>query len=411
MSNAQQDPFEFTDQLKHLIQESAEILIHANNIIVFTGAGISAESGIATFRAPDVGVWTNKLGLVLFGTPFGWWLMPKISWKVYIKYFRNPIVAAYPNDGHYAIAKLEQLHLYGVVDDVSGLMIENEVKDEKENEIIIVDDVKIGSDEKEKENNRDNDNDDKDNGGEIIGLGINDQENDDDDEKIVIEEEIGNNNNNENVIDDNDDKKKKKKKEKKKQPKKKKKKSKKKIIDNHKFSIITQNVDGLHQRAGSNSENIAEVHGTIWRHKCSKNKHIHPYKLDPCKFEDEYIPSEDPFFDLDNDYPQCPECSSHLRPDAILFTEGLPEDYNIGYQKVKKLSPLNGDVMIVVGCSGVVYPAAGLPEMAKEYGITIIEVNPDKSNFTDFVDYFLQGPSGEILPALVKEYEKLLNDK
>ncbi len=61
--------------------------------------------GIATFRAPDIGVWANKLGLAYFGTPFGWWLTPGAAWRAYLSYFRDPIARAKPNPGHYAIAR------------------------------------------------------------------------------------------------------------------------------------------------------------------------------------------------------------------------------------------------------------------------------------------------------------------
>ncbi|KAK7201932.1 Sir2 family [Novymonas esmeraldas] len=92
-------------------------LAAAHRVVVFSGAGMSAESGIHTFRDPEVGLWRNKIALALFGIPLGWRWMPSIAWWGY-KRFHAPIAAALPNSGHLAVAELRtalQLRADGAV--------------------------------------------------------------------------------------------------------------------------------------------------------------------------------------------------------------------------------------------------------------------------------------------------------
>jgi len=94
------------------INSCAQIIANANRIVVFSGAGMSAESGIETFRGSS-GLWTGIIGTVVlgyFGTPFGWSLTPGIAWSQYVQRFYSPIAKANPNKGHYALAQLEQLY-------------------------------------------------------------------------------------------------------------------------------------------------------------------------------------------------------------------------------------------------------------------------------------------------------------
>jgi len=341
----------------------ASHLIRAKQIVVFSGAGTSAESGIATFRAPEIGVWANKIALGYFGTPMGWKITPGLAWKAYNKYFRDPIAKAQPNEGHYALSHIERLH------------------------------------------------------------------------KIKLAREG--------------------------------------VADAKRFEVITQNVDGLHQRAGN--EHVYELHGTVFRHKCTRGGHLHPYQLSPgtlsdlsqfAESEDEnhgrtsgeieeeireagvegeskdvdeaeeeykailrrygitpwedqksrdqrpreqlqhYRHEEDKFFNTKESYPTCPECNSYLRPDATLFTEALPEEsWRLSSKAISRLS--KDDVFIIVGTSGVVYPAASLAARAISKGAKTIEINIDPSPFSHSVDHFLQGPSGQVLSKTVQEYEKL----
>jgi NAD-dependent deacetylase len=88
-------------------QASAVALAKARRIVVFSGAGMSAESGIITFRDPEAGVWKIKLALALFAVPFGWRWVPSIAWWCYRK-FHRPIAVAKPNAGHVAAAQLRE---------------------------------------------------------------------------------------------------------------------------------------------------------------------------------------------------------------------------------------------------------------------------------------------------------------
>jgi len=145
------------------------------------------------------------------------------------------------------------------------------------------------------------------------------------------------------------------------------------------FFLCTQNVDGLHIRAGS--RDVVEIHGSISRFKCFDKGH-----------EQKDIP-----YDL-KDPPLC-ECGSLVRPDVVWFNEPMPEKL----LKQSFAAAENADVALVVGTSGLVYPAASIPFHAKQGGAKIIEVNPNRTELTDSCDLFLAGPSGVILPQLVEQ--------
>jgi NAD-dependent deacetylase len=228
------------------------------SLVVLTGAGVSKESGIPTFRDAQTGLWANYNPEDL-ATREGFLQNPKMVWEWY-DFRRNKVWDAQPNPGHHSLAAMEELFPH--------------------------------------------------------------------------------------------------------------------------FTLITQNIDDLHRRAGSH--NILELHGNIFRYKCLDNNH-------PVNLELLGNPDESP--------PHCPRCNSYVRPDVVWFGEMLPEAViNAAYQ-----ASADADVMIIAGTSGVVHPAAGLPSIAKEAGATIIEVNPEMSALTPFVvDLFLQGPSGEILMQLLQ---------
>lgn len=146
------------------------------------------------------------------------------------------------------------------------------------------------------------------------------------------------------------------------------------------FAIITQNVDNLHRRAGS--KNIFELHGNIQHNYCIK-----------CRkdFSDDLILSN-------TEIPKCDVCGGLIRPGVVWFGEMLPEDQWDGAER----AALSTDVFFSVGTSGIVYPAASLPYLAKRNGAFIVEVNPDPTPITEIADEFLSGKSGEILPQIVK---------
>ena len=148
--------------------------------------------------------------------------------------------------------------------------------------------------------------------------------------------------------------------------------------------IITQNVDDLHEQAGSS--HVIHMHGNIARSRCSANCQGDPTIIDVSTLD--Y--AEGP--------PLCPHCGALVRPDVVWFSEMLPAD---ALQDANTATQLC-DVMLVVGTSGLVTPAATLPGLARQHGATIIEVNPDDTSITAIADVKLTGPSGEVLPKLLE---------
>lgn len=144
--------------------------------------------------------------------------------------------------------------------------------------------------------------------------------------------------------------------------------------------VVTQNVDDLHRRAGSTD--IIELHGNIYRYKCLDEGRL--LKLEDLEGTDQ-VP------------PLCPYCGGLVRPDVVWFGEFLPPGaLDRAIQESRQC-----DVMLVVGTSAIVQPAALLPYEAANHGASIIEVNPNPSGATRIADVFLQGPSGEVLPQVL----------
>ena len=243
--------------MKNHIAEAVRALLSSRHAIAFTGAGISAESGIPTFRGSGKDSLWSRFKPEELATPEAFERNPRRVWEWYV-WRMNLIMKARPNAGHEALAKLE-------------------------------------------------------------GLGI-------------IK------------------------------------------------AVVTQNVDGLHQRAGS--RRVVELHGSIWRVKCSNPA---------CTFRagiDE-PPEEIP--------PRCPSCGHYLRPDVVWFGEPLPQD---AWGEAVSLAKAS-DAVLVIGTSGAVYPAAYIPLIVKEGGGTVIEVNVAESSITPYADIFLKGRAGEVLPRLL----------
>jgi len=145
------------------------------------------------------------------------------------------------------------------------------------------------------------------------------------------------------------------------------------------FTLITQNVDGLHQRAGS--QRVVELHGNILRNRCIRCNRI---------YTDPQIPSEEiP--------PKC-QCGGLIRPDVVWFGEPLPEEeLTLAFQASE-----NCDLFFSIGTSAVVQPAASLPLIAKRSGAYVVEINPESTPISDVVDESIRGKSGEVLPKLVE---------
>ncbi|MBN1254897.1 MAG: NAD-dependent deacylase [Deltaproteobacteria bacterium] len=229
----------------------------AKKIVVLTGAGISAESGVPTFRGEE-GLWKQYRAEEL-ATPHAFEANPKLVWEWY-DWRRGIIGKAQPNPGHLAIAEMERL-----------------------------------------------------------------------------------------------------------------------FPD---FALITQNVDGLHRRAGNSK--VIEIHGNLWDLRCVADGRVR---------EDNRVP-------LPQIPPLC-ECGALLRPHVVWFGESLDqEDLTQAYRLIEEC-----DLLLVVGTSAVVQPVASFPLMAKEGGAFVIEVNMDPTPLSPRVDASFQGKAGEILPALLEKLQ------
>ena len=235
-------------------QSLARAIASARSVAVLTGAGVSAESGVPTFRDAQTGLWAQFDPLEL-ATPDAFRRNPKRVWDWYA--WRRELVArAEPNAGHRAL--------------------------------------------------------------------------------VVLEDRVAD------------------------------------------FVLITQNVDGLHRRAGS--RNVVELHGNLARVKCSREHSIVEHWTE------------------DGDaVPRCAGCGALLRPDVVWFEETLPA----GALQAAEDAARRCQLLLVVGTSAEVYPSAALPDYAKAGGATIVEINPHPTPLSGDADYVLRAPAGVALPALI----------
>jgi NAD-dependent deacetylase len=149
------------------------------------------------------------------------------------------------------------------------------------------------------------------------------------------------------------------------------------------LTLITQNVDGLHQAAGS--RNVLELHGDIWRMRCTGCGRV----------------SEDRRVPLPEIPPRCPECGALLRPDVVWFGESLPlEVLDAAWAAAARCR-----LMLVVGTSAVVQPAASLPIVALRNGARLVEVNPAETPLSAHAHETLRGPAAEVLPEWWRKRE------
>lgn len=144
-------------------------------------------------------------------------------------------------------------------------------------------------------------------------------------------------------------------------------------------ALVTQNVDGLHQRAGS--AEVVELHGSLWTLRCTR---------DGREREDRTVP----FPELP---PRC-ECGATLRPGVVWFGENLP----VGPFGTARELALAASLVLVVGTSSLVHPAASLPSLARARGAWVVEINPEPTVLTPDVDEHLPAPSGRLLPDLLE---------
>lgn len=145
------------------------------------------------------------------------------------------------------------------------------------------------------------------------------------------------------------------------------------------FLLATQNVDGLHERAGSKA--LVRLHGSLWIVRCTV-----------CRAEREDLrPSLAPL------PPRCDACGGMLRPGVVWFEEALPMREFARARDAARTATL----ALVVGTSSLVYPAASLPFEAVEAGAHVVEINPEPTPLTPYCREHLQGPAGVVLPALL----------
>ena len=232
-----------------------DALRRARCIVALTGAGVSAESGVPTFRDAQTGLWARFDPREL-ATPAAFARQPRVVWDWYA-WRRERVASAQPNAGHRALARLE----------------------------------------------------------------------------LVAPQ----------------------------------------------FLLVTQNVDGLHARAGSRK--LVELHGNIARVKCSREGTI----VERWHDDDPTLP------------PRCEHCGAFLRPDVVWFEEMLPA----GALAAAEDAAREAEILLVIGTSAEVYPAAALPSLAHAAGARIVEINPAPTPLSDDADDRLRGPAGQVLPALV----------
>jgi NAD-dependent deacetylase len=149
-------------------------------------------------------------------------------------------------------------------------------------------------------------------------------------------------------------------------------------------AIVTQNVDGLHRRAGS--RRVLELHGSLERFSCVDARHPFPAEA-----------IVEPDADTECEPPRCGRCGSPVRPDVVWFGEMLTERVTAEAWDLAA----SCQAMLVVGTSGLVHPAAQLPFIARDAGARVIEVNPDPTEVSAAAHVVCRGPAGEVLPALV----------
>ncbi len=152
-------------------------------------------------------------------------------------------------------------------------------------------------------------------------------------------------------------------------------------------TVITQNVDDLHERAGS--PEVVHLHGSLLAPRCFACARAYT-------FADE-IPDE-PEGGRHLQPPSCPHCGGYIRPGIVWFGETLPDE---AWRKAEAAVHAC-DVLLAIGTSGLVYPAAELPEIARQYGKPVILIGPNPTGLDDVASHLLRGEAGEVLPELLK---------
>src|SRR5688572_7496300 len=146
------------------------------------------------------------------------------------------------------------------------------------------------------------------------------------------------------------------------------------------FTLVTQNIDNLHQAAGS--RDVIELHGNIWRARCVGCTAV-------MELRDIYAGATVPVCDL---------CGDSMRPDVVLFGEMLPAG---AFEKAAAKAQ-RCELCFVVGTSALVYPAASLPEIASQAGAYVVEINPERTPLSELCDEVITGKAGDVLPLFTR---------
>jgi NAD-dependent deacetylase len=269
-----------------------QLLKAAHRVCVLTGAGISAESGLKTFRDAG-GLWEDH-PVEKVATPEGFARDPKLVWQFYNARRKSADVAA-PNPAHLSLARMELIKL-------------RQAKQKPKGAPAMLHPYGHGN---------------------------------------------GNGNGNGNGASH---------------------------APMPAFTLLTQNIDGLHQQAGSS--NVVELHGSIWKVRCSQCGRItsdHPIEL--------------PIL------PKCDDCSGLLRPHVVWFGENLDPEI----LKQADQAAIACDTFLVIGTSGIVQPAASYPFLAARKKIPVIEINLEKTAISPIATVILLGKAGDLLPKLISD--------
>lgn len=160
------------------------------------------------------------------------------------------------------------------------------------------------------------------------------------------------------------------------------------------YGIVTQNVDGLHQKAGLPDEMVFQLHGDLSHAKC-----LECGKRFPMQMVAEWLHS-------DPEEPVCEKCHGMLKPDAVLFGEQLPTDVLFEAERRSR----NCDLCIVLGSTLSVYPAALIPRYASENGAKLVIINLGPTELDSWADIRIEGKAGKILPSIVASVKERMAD-
>lgn len=260
---------ELSTELVAQVEQAAQLLRSAKRVCILTGAGISAESGIPTFRDKQTGLWENFRAEDL-ASPSAFARDPKLVWSWY-QWRRQLVQDKAPNPAHIALAQWQQ-------------------------------------------------------------------------------------------------------------------------AQSHQLTLITQNVDDLHEQAGSEA---IHLHGHLWRNRCNHCDRVYQETLADTKEDNDVMMKINSFSD---ELIACPQCGGYIRPDIVWFGESLPVQ---AWQQAETAAA-NCEVFMSIGTSSLVYPAAGLAQLAKQNGAKVVEINPNPTP-SSAVDIILAAKAGIVMPVLIEK--------